>query len=151
MPGQESLPAMLAVILMDQREVVIIPCIFRPFVQLVHFAESQTQFLDLSLFSLKEDQGIYVGSLDSDLRQRIVTTEFAAVYAAGQLVYVQDATLVAQPFDAAGLSLSGEPVAILNEEVDRTAGALAGGAASFASSAMDMAYVSARSAFSLFG
>ena len=63
-----------------------------------------------------EDQGAYVGSLDSDLRQRIVASEYAAAFSPpGYLLFVKDDALMAQPFDAQRLRLSGEPIPILDQ------------------------------------
>jgi eukaryotic-like serine/threonine-protein kinase len=99
------------------------------------FLPDGRHYLYLSLASRNEDQGIFVGALDSAVRKRIVGAEHTAAYSPpGYLVYIKDTALVAQPFDAARLELSGEPVPILDEEVARASGA-AGGAAAFSVSA----------------
>ncbi len=53
------------------------------------------------------------GSLDGTLKKEIVKTHSNAEYANGHLLFVRDQTLVAQPFDAGSLELSGNaaPVA----------------------------------------
>ena len=85
----------------------------------------------MSLGSRKEDRGIYLGALDSDVRKRLVATDYRAVYAPpGWLLYLQEATLVARPFDAERLQLSGEPSPILAESVAVFPGPMGGGAAS---------------------
>jgi Tol biopolymer transport system component len=80
------------------------------------FLPDGRHYLYLSIAARPEDQGIYVGSLDSDLRKRIVVTEYNAAYSpSGHLLFVKDDALMAQPFDATGLSLSGEPVPVLEQ------------------------------------
>jgi eukaryotic-like serine/threonine-protein kinase len=55
-------------------------------------------------------QGIYVSSLGSDARQRILATDTNAAFASsGHLLFVRGDTLVVQPFDPARLALVGEP------------------------------------------
>ena len=57
--------------------------------------------------------GIYVGALDSTERSRLVATRSYALYApSGHLLFLQDGTLVAQPFDDVNRKLTGEPLAI---------------------------------------
>jgi hypothetical protein len=54
--------------------------------------------------------GVYVGSLDSSERMRIVATRSFATYTpSGHLLFVQDGTLVAQPFDSNTLQTRGSP------------------------------------------
>jgi hypothetical protein len=48
-PGQEALPAVLAVVLVNQREVVVVAAVLGPLVQLVKLAEGRAQALDLRL------------------------------------------------------------------------------------------------------
>jgi eukaryotic-like serine/threonine-protein kinase len=79
------------------------------------FLPDGRHYLYLSLAARPEDQGIYVGSLDSALRKRIVATEYNAAYSSGQLLFVKDDALMAQPFDATSLQLSGEPVPVLEQ------------------------------------
>jgi Tol biopolymer transport system component len=89
-------------------------------------------FIYLSLAARREDQGVYVGALDSDLRRRIVATQHTAAYSPpGYLVYIRESSLVAQPFDATTLKLSGEAVPILDEEVARMPGTVLAGYAWF--------------------
>ena len=61
-----------------------------------------------------EKSGIYVGSLDSKETRRILDADYNAMYAApGYLLFVREGALMAQPFDAAKLSVTGNafPVA----------------------------------------
>jgi serine/threonine protein kinase/Tol biopolymer transport system component len=58
--------------------------------------------------------GIWAGSLDSLELKQIGDVRGVGVYAPpGWLIFIQNATLVAQPFDAGKLTLSGEPLPIL--------------------------------------
>ena len=52
--------------------------------------------------------GVYVGSLDSPDRTRLLDSFANAQYASGFLVFPRAGTLMAQPFDATRLALSGE-------------------------------------------
>jgi len=90
-------------------------------------------FLYLSLGSRPDEHAVFVGALDSDLRKRVVATEYKAVYAApGWLLYMHEGMLVAQPFDSARLALSGHPSPVLKEGVAVFPGAMSGGHAAFA-------------------
>ena len=59
-----------------------------------------------------EETGIYVGSLDPIDPKRLMGASSSAIYAAGNLVFVRDGILFAQPFSATTLEFSGEPVRI---------------------------------------
>ncbi len=60
--------------------------------------------------------GIYAGSLDAKPAEqsggRILATSFAASYVNGYLFFMRDNTLMAQPFDAGKLQLTGEPAPV---------------------------------------
>ncbi|HUF67323.1 MAG TPA: protein kinase [Longimicrobiales bacterium] len=63
-------------------------------------------------------RAIYAGSLDSKDRTRLVDAESNPVYAAtpasgGQLLFHQQSTLFAQPFDPKGLRFTGDPAQII--------------------------------------
>ena len=80
------------------------------------FLPDGRHYLYLSITARPEDQGIYVGSLETDLRKRIVASEYAAAFSPpGSLLFVKDDALMAQPFDATALELSGEPVPVLEQ------------------------------------
>ena len=59
-----------------------------------------------------ENVAIYIGDLDSKTRTRVMAANSNASYAAGFLLYVREQILMAQPFDAAKLSTTGDPVPI---------------------------------------
>ncbi len=60
--------------------------------------------------------GIYAGSLDAKPAEqpsaRILATSFAASYVNGYLFFMRENTLMAQPFDAGKLQLTGEPAPV---------------------------------------
>ena len=61
-------------------------------------------------------RGVYVGELDSTATTRLIEADSAAVYAtSGHLLFTRQGALVAQPFDAARLALTGEPIAIAKD------------------------------------
>ena len=72
--------------------------------------------------STPERSGVFLGSLDDDPSaarpERLLTTGFGAQYVRGQgtstghVVFLQDGTLFAQPFDERTLRLGGDPVAL---------------------------------------
>jgi eukaryotic-like serine/threonine-protein kinase len=72
-----------------------------------------------------EVSGIYVGSLDAkpeeQTRERLLASRFSAGYtpsqdpAVGRLFFMRESTLMAQPFDAGRLQLTGEPVAVAEQ------------------------------------
>jgi hypothetical protein len=58
-----------------------------------------------------ENNAIYVGSLDSQDRTLLLNANSNAVYVPpGYLLYQREGTLMAQPFDAERIRLTGEPV-----------------------------------------
>jgi serine/threonine protein kinase len=72
-----------------------------------------------------EVTGIYVGSLDAkpeeQKRERLLATRLSVGYtplqdsAGGRLFFMRDTTLMAQPFDAKKLQLTGEPIAVAEQ------------------------------------
>ncbi|MEO6213844.1 MAG: protein kinase [Vicinamibacterales bacterium] len=85
------------------------------------FLPDGQHFLLLTRRSTFEGTGVYVGSLGSTELSQILPNIISAVYATGHLLFMRDSTLMAQPFDSASLTLSGEPRAIV-EEVSYGAG-----------------------------
>ncbi len=75
--------------------------------------------------------GVYVGALDSTERKQILTGGANTTYARGALLFLRDATLMAQRFDVERLELAGNPVP-LAEGVD--IGGLTGAFGAFAAS-----------------
>ena len=70
-----------------------------------------------------EIRGIYVGSLDSGETRRILSDESHVAYAEpGYLLFIRDWTLMAQPFDAERLQLTGEPFPVADQLMNRVHG-----------------------------
>jgi Tol biopolymer transport system component len=82
-------------------------------------------YLAANFIGQLEKNAIFLGSLDSQERRLLVSTSANAAYAEpGYLLYLQDKTLVAQPFDRRRYVLSGEPHTLSDEvlyfpQVDR--------------------------------
>ena len=63
-----------------------------------------------------EYSGVYLGTLDSNETRRLFSSTTNAVYAPpGYLLFVREATLMAQRFDATTLQLSGEPQPVVEQ------------------------------------
>jgi eukaryotic-like serine/threonine-protein kinase len=70
-------------------------------------------FLYLAQSARPDASGVYAASLaDPNHRVRLVTADTNAIYASGYLLWMRGTTLVAQPFDAKKLKLSGEPAPV---------------------------------------
>ena len=54
--------------------------------------------------------GVYVGSLDDKSTKLVLHSKTNAVYASGHLLFLNESTLMAQPFDLSKLETTGEPV-----------------------------------------
>jgi len=64
--------------------------------------------------------GLYAASLDGDTPKLISSeVEGNALFASGNLLYVRDRTILAQPFDTDGLRARGAAVPLTQQEVDR--------------------------------
>ena len=80
------------------------------------FLPDSKHFLFLAGAGKGSDSAIYAGSLDSTSATRLVAAQSNAFYAPpmgsskGYLLFHREGTLYAQPFDAGGLKLSGEPI-----------------------------------------
>ncbi len=69
----------------------------------------------LSLLGSTRGGTVYVGSVDSDERIKLIDGGFLPVYANGFLLFVRDDTLMAQRFDANRLELNGEPMPLAEQ------------------------------------
>jgi Tol biopolymer transport system component len=73
-------------------------------------------YLARSQNSDTQPSSIFVGSLDSPSREKVLDSLTESVYAApGYLVFARKTTLFAQRFDARALNLTGEPAAIVQD------------------------------------
>jgi serine/threonine protein kinase len=63
-----------------------------------------------------EVRGVYVARIDGSESRRVVDTDTAAVYSpSGHLLFVRQATLLAQAFDVATLTITGEPFQVAEQ------------------------------------
>ena len=83
---------------------------------LPYFLPDGRHFLYLAVSGRRENTGIYVGSLDSKDRKRLLDVQSEVRYASpGYLLFVRDRTLMAQRFDASRLELSGDPFPVAEQ------------------------------------
>jgi Tol biopolymer transport system component len=77
-------------------------------------------FVDWSSPADQQGDGIYVGSLDSQ-DVKLVSSDItgSAAYSSGHLIFVQNRSLMAQPFDLARLQLTGSPALLVEEELEK--------------------------------
>ena len=81
-----------------------------------YFLPDGRHFLYLARSAQRENTGIYVGALDSKETKLLVNADASAAYAPpGFLLFLRERTLMAQPFDATKLQLTGEPFPIAEQ------------------------------------
>jgi DNA-binding winged helix-turn-helix (wHTH) protein/Tol biopolymer transport system component len=82
-----------------------------------NFLPDGRHFLYVVQSAEKKWSGLYVGSLDSTDVTRLLDAESGAIYRPpGYLLYSRDGAIVAQPFDASRLELTGEVTPIAHDE-----------------------------------
>jgi serine/threonine protein kinase/Tol biopolymer transport system component len=88
------------------------------------FLPDGRQFLYLAGSTKPENRGIYVGSLDSKNRVRLMAADSMARYAPpGDLFYIRQQELLVRPFDAARLQFKGEASSVAKDvRVNRSTG-----------------------------
>ena len=78
-----------------------------------HFLPDGRHFLFTARSDVKENNMIYVGSLDShDVKPLIAAQSRAGFVAPGYVLFVRDGTIMAQRFDVRTLTVSGDAVAV---------------------------------------
>src|SRR5262249_45054193 len=77
-----------------------------------HFLPDGRHFLFTARSDVIENNIIYVGSLDSKEVKPLVAAQSNSAYAAGYLLFAREGTLMAQRFDPATLTLSGDAVPV---------------------------------------
>ena len=93
-----------------------------------------------------DPRGVFVGSLDpSEVPKLLLAGARQARYAAGHLLFVREGTLMAQPFDAEGLTLSGTALPIIEDVKSPGSGATGPTAAFSVSSERVLAHQAALS------
>jgi eukaryotic-like serine/threonine-protein kinase len=63
----------------------------------------------------REDNGIYLGSLDSGTPRLVLATEGNGLYSSGYLLFHQQNALMAQKFDPDRGTVTGEPITVAND------------------------------------
>jgi serine/threonine protein kinase len=81
------------------------------------FLPDGLHFLYVAVNRAQGNGTIYVGSLDSQIRKRLLAASSRPVYASGHLLFVREGTLWGQSFDVKNLSLFGEPHAIADDVI----------------------------------
>ena len=81
------------------------------------FLPDGNHFLYLADSSEPEHHNLFVGSFNGDRRTRLLTLASSAAYGGGYLLFARDRQLVAQPFDATRLALTGDPVTLAEHVV----------------------------------
>jgi len=79
------------------------------------FLPDGRQFLFFVESAQPEVEGVYVASLDSAVKRRVLATSSNGLYAAGRLLFLHDHTLMAQPFAAARAQLTGVAVPVAEQ------------------------------------
>jgi len=89
------------------------------------FLPDGRHFLYLRRSSTAENTGVYIGSLDAKPEEqdskRLLATEWASAYVPssdpkmGRLLFIRDGMLLAQPFDARRLEVSGSPITVAEQ------------------------------------
>ena len=93
-----------------------------------------------------DPRGVFIGSLDSSMAPRLLVAGVRqARYAAGRLLFVRNGTLMAQPFDAERVTLSGSAVPIAEDLRSSSSGSTGPTAAYSASAHGVLAYQAAPS------
>ena len=81
-----------------------------------NFLPDGRHFLYLAWSGQAASRAVFVGSLDSKEKKRLLSAESNAAYAApGYVVFHREASLFAQPFNPGKLALTGEPVHIADQ------------------------------------
>jgi Tol biopolymer transport system component/tRNA A-37 threonylcarbamoyl transferase component Bud32 len=74
-----------------------------------------THFVYLAWNADSDKRGVFVAALGSQERTRLLAADSNVRYAPGYLLFRRDATVLAQPFDADRLALSGGPVQLAGD------------------------------------
>jgi eukaryotic-like serine/threonine-protein kinase len=81
-----------------------------------HFLPDGRHFLYVAGTSPREKSAIFLGSVDSKQTRLLLNVESSVAYAPpGYLLYAREGTLVARPFDADKLELTGEAVPVVKQ------------------------------------
>jgi serine/threonine protein kinase/Tol biopolymer transport system component len=87
------------------------------------FLPDGLHFTYLRISGTPENSGVYIGSVDAkptdqNLKRVMAADDFPVIYVptseadSGQMLFVRDASLLAQPFDTGRMELTGEPITV---------------------------------------
>ncbi len=80
------------------------------------FLPDGKHFIYLTRNSQRQNSAIYTGSIDSKESKLVVNSDAGAAYAEpGYLFFVRERSLMAQPFDADKMKLTGDPVPVVEQ------------------------------------
>jgi hypothetical protein len=80
------------------------------------FLPDGRHFLYLVGSTNPENRAVYVGSLDSTMKKRLMSSQSKALYVSpGFLLYLEGSVLMARPFDADRLEFTGKPLAVAED------------------------------------
>jgi len=77
-----------------------------------HFLPDGTHFLYFIATDDPVNDGMYIGSTESDMKKLLFRNLSKAMYVPGYILFVRESTLYAQPFDARRLELTGDPIPV---------------------------------------
>jgi serine/threonine protein kinase len=81
-----------------------------------HFLPDGRHFLYLARSAARENSAIYVGSVDSNEKKFLISADSTPAYSPpGYLLFLRERTLMAQPFDADKIQLTGEAFPIAEQ------------------------------------
>ena len=84
-----------------------------------NFLPDGRHFLYLAWSAQPANRGVFIGTLDSKERTRLMAADSNVDYAVpGYVVFHRGASLFAQPFDAKKLALTGEPIHVADDVAD---------------------------------
>ena len=89
--------------------------------RLPSFFPDGRHFLFFAQSAKRENNVVYIGSLDTKQTRRLNIVGSKAIYAAGFVLFSRDLSLMAQPFDVSRLELYGEPVSLGDQVAFRSA------------------------------
>ncbi len=85
------------------------------------FLPDGRRFLFLARSSRSAESAVLLGSLDGDKPREVIRSTTQAEFASGHLLFAREAVLMAQPFDPASATLSGEARPIADGVLEMTA------------------------------
>jgi len=85
-----------------------------------YFLPDGVHFLYVIATADPVNDGIYVGSTESDMKKLLFRNLSQAIYVPGYILFVRENTLYAYPFDTKRLKLTGDPVPVISPVMEFT-------------------------------